>query len=453
MKQRICLLMVIGLLAGQQQAEALTSFILSTNYKVGNAPRAVTVFMNVDGRVDLVSANYSDNTLTVLTNNGSGDFGSNATYAVGSQPDSVLAADVNGDGYVDLICANNTSQGSSGTLTVLTNDGSGSFVIASSPSVGQNPHSVVAADVNGDGYVDLVCGNLNGTLTVLTNDGSGHFTLSSSPSVGRGDSGDYVYSVAAVDVNGDGKVDLISADFDDDELTVLTNNGSGGFVLSSSPGVPYLPGSVTAADVNGDGKVDLITANYVSSPVDGITVLTNNGRGGFVTDTNIPIDAADFVTAADVNGDGKVDLICANQHDNTLTVLTNNGSGGFAVATVLPTGSVPTWVAVADVNGDGEMDLVCAYNTTNIISVFLNTSVFQAPTSTPPLTLQTSSKGISISWPSASAGWLLQQNSDLNTADWGQSGYNGHAISDNSTNKSLTIPSPPGNLFFRLLHP
>src|SRR5437867_4496579 len=227
-----------------------------------------------------------------------------------------MRPDASGDGKVDLLSANYNAN----TLTVLTNIGRGGFALASSPGVGGFPVSVVAADVNGDGKVDLISANLNAnTLTVLTNNGSGGFVLASSPGVGR-----VPQSVTAADVNGDGKVDLISANGSANTLTVLTNNGSGGFVLASSPGVGSNPYSVTAADVNGDGKVDLISANYSAST---LSVLTNNGRGGFVLSSSPGVvGGPQLVTAADVNGDGKVDLISVNANANTLSVLFNTPS-------------------------------------------------------------------------------------------------------------------------------
>src|SRR5262249_18384559 len=108
----------------------------------------------------------SDGTLTVLTNNGSGIFGSNATLTVGGGPECVITADVNGDGFPDLISANSTSN----SLTVLTNNGNGGFVLDTTLHVGSSPRSVTAADVNGDGHIDLICANNGGsTLSVLTN--------------------------------------------------------------------------------------------------------------------------------------------------------------------------------------------------------------------------------------------------------------------------------------------
>jgi len=157
---------------------------------------------------------------------------------------------------------------------------------------------------------------------VLTNNGSGGFVLSSTLAVGLG-----AWDVAAADVNGDGKVDLIGALFATNILSVLTNNGSGGFVLSSSPVVGTYPVSVAAADVNGDGNVDLISANYGDNT---LSVLKNNGSGGFALASSPGVGPhPQSVAAGDVNGDGKVDLISANNGDNTLSVLFNTSDASF----------------------------------------------------------------------------------------------------------------------------
>ena len=347
------------------------SFTKAATLPVGHEPYSVVAAdVNGDGKVDLISANFGNNTLTVLTNNGSGGFAVASTLAVGSLPASVIAADVNGDGKVDLICANVGQGLNDGTLTILTNNGSGGFAIASSPGAGAEPYSVTAADVNGDGKVDLICADVGSdTLTILTNNGSGGFAIASFPFVGPNG-----YYVTAADVNGDGKVDLICANIGNDTLTVLTNNGSGGFATACSPSVGSDPYSVAAADVNGDGKVDLICANDFDNT---LTILTNNGSGGLFTIASSPAVGVTpvSVTAADVNGDGKVDLICANEGNHTLTILTNNGSGGFAVSSSPSVGGNPVCVIAADVNGDGHVDLICANEEDDTLTVLTNTPV------------------------------------------------------------------------------
>jgi len=222
----------------------------------------------------MLDAPGNPNGITVIANNLFVDIGGfrPITYdSVGTWPRSVIAADVNGDGLPDLITANSvdTTSGGHFTLTILTNDGSGGFVPSSTPDAGLMPVAVVAADVNGDGKLDLISvANAGDNLWVLTNNGDGNFTRSSTPNVGNSP-----YSVTAADVNGDGKPDLISANYGDSTLSVLTNDGGGGFVLAASPTVDAGPLSVTTADVNGDGTPDLISANYNAGTV---TVLINN---------------------------------------------------------------------------------------------------------------------------------------------------------------------------------
>ncbi len=349
---------------------ALGNFVPSASLAVGSSPYAVTVAdVNGDGFPDLISANYSSSTLSVLTNNRSGVFRLASTLSVGSNPEAVLAADVNGDGHPDLITANQFGN----TLTVLTNNGGGSFGLAASPAVGVNPCSVTAADVNGDGLVDLIAANqTSATLTVLTNNGSGGFGVSAIPAVASNPR-----SVITADVNGDGWPDLITANFNPGgTLTVLTNNGSGGFGLAASPAVGSNPNAVTTADVNGDGKPDLISANKSGSS---LTVLTNNGSGSFGLAATLSVGSAPAaVAAADVNGDGKLDLVSANSGNgtgNTLTVLTNNGSGGFVLAATPVVGSNPNFVATADVNGDGSVDLISANLSANTLTVLLNNTL------------------------------------------------------------------------------
>ena len=370
------ILTLIALCVLNPQLQAQVSFTLSSSPHVGSQARSVVAAdVNGDGKVDLVSGNNTANSFSVLTNNGNGGFVLASTPGV-STPVSVTAADVNSDGKLDLACAN----AGDNTLSVMTNNGSGDFVLASAPGVGSDPFSVVAADVNGDGKLDLINANLgDNTLTVLTNNGSGGFMLASTLGVGSAPS-----SVTAVDVNGDGKLDLINANAGVNTLSVLTNDGSGGFVLASTLNVGSFPVAVTAADVNGDGKVDLISANRNANT---LSVLSNDGSGGFVLASTAGVGSSpSSVTAADINGDGKVDLVSANVSDSTLSVLTNDGSGGFVLASTPGAGFSPRSGVAADVNGDGKLDLISA-NVDNTLSVLMNATPFP-PSSRPLITGQ-----------------------------------------------------------------
>ncbi len=292
------------------------------------------------------------------------------TLPVGQLPSSVLtngAANValtgsfsgNGAGVTNISLS---SVGPAGTFNLLPS----LFTPGLPLNVGANPYSVVAVDVNGDGKLDLVSANGgSNTLTVLANNGHGVFGSIATLNVGH-----FPLSVVAADVNGDGKPDLICANNGDSTLTVLTNNGHGGFISNATLNVGVGPYYVAAADVNGDGAVDLIASGTFANI---LTVYTNNGSGVFGSNATLIVgEGPNQVAVADINGDGAPDLISANITSGTLTVLTNNGQGVFGSNATLAVSNSPVSVVAVDVNGDGSPDLVCAETYENTLTVLTN---------------------------------------------------------------------------------
>ncbi len=338
------------------------------NLTVGSRPRnVVTADMNGDGKPDLIVATGTNNTvnsaLIVLTNDGSGGFGFHSTLTVGKGCYFAVAADFNNDGKMDLAAANYSDQ----TVTVHTNDGNdgfGWFATIGIPTnnVSAGPYGLATADINGDGRPDLITANYgDNVLMVLTNNGSG-FGINATLAVGTG-----TRFVLATDVNGDGRADLISADSLTNTLTVLTNNGAGGFGRWATLTVGNNPMGATTADVNGDGKIDIISSAGGDNT---LVVQTNNGSGGFGVYAQLQAAGGRSVVTADLNGDGKPDLLSAGW-DGTVTVLTNNGNG-FGYSATLAVGLNPWGLIAADLNGDGKVDLATANNGETTMSLLLS---------------------------------------------------------------------------------
>ena len=355
---------------------------------VGDAPYSVALGdVDGDGDLDLLSPSLSRGTVSIRLNNGAGSF-TTPSYdevGVGGRPASVALGDVDGDGDLDLVTANSNSS----TVSVRINFGGGIFSPLGNNSevvVGGDPVSVALGDVDGDGDLDLLCANRSdnfpadialNTVSVRLNDGSGNFMApATNPEVGVGMN---PFSVALGDLDGDGDLDFVTANTNSNTVSVRRNDGAGNFTPpapNGEVGVGGSPRSVALGDVDGDGDLDLVTANNGNGTV---SVLLNNGGGSFsqpATNPNPGVVGNPYsVALGDVDGDGDLDFVTANPVAKAVSVRLNNGSGNFtppATNSDPGVGSDPYSVALGDVDGDGDLDFVTANANSSTVSVRLN---------------------------------------------------------------------------------
>ncbi len=353
-------------------------------FHVGPKPREpVLADFDNDGDLDIVMccntpADPESRQVVLLLGDGRGGFrmAPGSPIAVGSSAHKVAAGDLQNDGNVDVVVARHDSY----AVSVLVGDGHGGLDPASGSPVGASKgthphtHAVTVGDVNADGNLDILTTNASdNNISVLLGDGTGRFepTPGSPVAAGR-----HPYDVVRLhDVNGDGRLDLVTPNLHGSAVTVLLGDGAGGF--SPAPGSPFpvgpRPGYVVVGDLNGDHNLDLIATH---DDVALVAVGLGDGTGRFRPATGSPIQLKFPVWGAaigDLNGDGMNDLVLGSVRDPGIVLLLGDGRGTFrpAASSPLPSGQGPGYVLVADVNRDGRLDILAANLQSGDLTVLL----------------------------------------------------------------------------------
>ena len=353
-----------------------------SRFAVGTAPGSVEIAdFNNDGKFDLVVANEQSNDVSILLGDGKGKFAPSkgSPFPAGNLPNDVAIGDFNLDAKLDLAVANHDEQ----HLTVLLGDGQGGFTPApNSPvavEVRPHVHGVATGDLNGDGKLDLVTDSWgNDEVVALFGDGKGNFrTPGTYLKVGKRP----YQRLRVADINGDGRADIITTNGDGNNVTILLSDGRGGF--NQPAGSPFpcgdAPFNLAVGDVKGDGKVDLAVVNSPSSMPegrgkDGLTVLLGSGKGEFIMLAGSPFATGRIpnrVAIGDLNGDGVADIAVSSPDGNNITLFIMSGKGVASSSTIAVSGK-PKGLAIHDLNGDGKADLVVTNNSDNTVTVMLS---------------------------------------------------------------------------------
>jgi len=365
----VCVMTLVFSSVAAKAASASYAFGAGT-FAVPSGPVAIaTGDFNGDGRLDLV---VSDGTgISILLGEPNGSFAPHVDYPTGTTPASggVAVGDFNGDGKLDVVVIADPG------FQMFFGNGDGTL----QPSVGFElsvaPTGLTVGDFNKDGNLDIafaIGGSDKPLVAVVLSEGKGAFesevdyaTASSS-------------SVTTADINGDGNLDLVIGGEDPySGVSVLIGKGNGKFQkYIATPVANYGCGALAVADLNNDGKADVVCGASDYYP-GGVSVLLGNGDGRFSPAVFYPIDPVgngpNVVVIADFNGDGKKDIASANYDGTDTSVFLGNGDGTFKGAKNYPGSINPVGIVTGDFNGDGIEDIasVAGYNISAAVTILI----------------------------------------------------------------------------------
>jgi FG-GAP-like repeat len=337
--------------------------------------------INNDRKLDLVVGCGRTRNVLVLPGKGDGQFDAPLSQTtVPDSPGEMALGDVNGDGKLDVAIASHDSYG----VMLLLGNGKGGLSIAPTSPImmrlGQHPHThgLALGDMNRDNKLDLITVNSSDNdVSIALGDGRGNFVRAPQSPLPVGPS---PYPFGVGDVNNDRWPDIVATATATGPsrqqqlplsraLTLLLSDGKGGFASRQLPLRTGEPWFAAIADLNDDGKADIVATHHDQNAM---TVLIGDGRGGFAEANGSPFDfrhSLFHVVIAEVNHDGNLDVVAAG--GDSLRMMLGDGRGGFSSAVAVSAGQGVWRLAMADLNADGRIDIVTSNSESNSVSVLL----------------------------------------------------------------------------------
>ncbi len=323
------------------------------------------------------SVQFSDGDSLISANT----FSPAGDFNTGNYPVAVAVSDLNQDGKPDLITANALSN----NISILQNNSSGgnfSFGSHIDLNAGKGPRNIAVGDLNGDGKPDIVVANLNsgdsGTVSVFRNT-SQHGIISFDPAINI-QTGNGTVDVAIADINLDGRPDIIATSGNSGLVSILQNTSLGSGALTFAPKLDYFsfnhPDHVIVADMDNDGKPDIIVTEFSNYEVD---VYRNTSSGEVISlAPPLPYPVGQnpgFLRTGDLDGDGKQDLAVENYAAASISFYKNMSvPGSISLVNRVDSPSTASSINFADLNGDGKPDISTGNGLSGNISVIQNNS-------------------------------------------------------------------------------
>lgn len=339
------------------------TFLAAGAIPVGDSPQgSVTALLDADAFLDIAVVDMDANTVSVFLGNGDGTFTFDAAYPTDVGPESVLAVDLDGDGGLELVTAN-----SSGSLSVLDGDGGGGFADRVDWPVGGTLASIAAGQLNPlvDSFLDIVVTDVSGAQVAILY-GFGDETFAPPLLFPTGTQPVFVH---VADVNDDGFDDLLTANAPAGTVTALLADGAGDFSTRFDSAVGLDCSSLDVGDFDGDTVLDVVVTSAFASNV---SFLHGNGDGTFLPFTPVAAGSlAGSVVAGDFNGDGQSDLVVVAKGDGSVTVLLGDGAGNFSAFSDFVSSPGASTASVGDFNGDGILDVAVTTPATGDVTILL----------------------------------------------------------------------------------